>query len=209
MTDLKKSMDVYSHDLLAGRLCLDFANTVGWHDSSEGSREWLTSYEALVNWSFHADILKEQQAHALLNRAMDQPSEAKRVLDEAIELREAIYRIFSSISNDETPTSIDLSILNGALSNAYGMLRVVPGKNHFSLEFINDEKTLDGMLPPIVQSTANILISEKELKRVKKCEGTPCGWLFMDTSRNRSRRWCSMEDCGNRAKARRFYERKK
>lgn len=209
MTNLNKSMNVYSHDLLAGRLCLDFTNTVGWHDSSEGSSEWLTSYEALVNWSFHADILEEQQAHALLNRAMDYPSEARRVLDKAIKLREAIYRIFSSISNDEKPTSIDLSILNEALSKAYGMLQVVPGENHFALKFINDEKTLDGMLPPIVQSTANILISEKELNRVKKCEGTPCGWLFMDTSRNRSRRWCSMEDCGNRAKARRFYERKK
>lgn len=109
----------------------------------------------------------------------------------------------------ETPTSKDLAILNKAFGNAYGMLRVVPGENKFSLEFLSCEKTLDGMLPAIVQSAIDILISEKELSRVKKCEGYPCGWLFLDTSRNRSRRWCSMADCGNRAKAKRFYHNKK
>jgi predicted RNA-binding Zn ribbon-like protein len=64
------------------------------------------------------------------------------------------------------------------------------------------------MLAPIVKSAADLLLSDM-LDRVKQCEGDPCGWLFLDTSRNRSRRWCSMEDCGNRAKARRFYQRKK
>ncbi|WP_077324829.1 CGNR zinc finger domain-containing protein [Virgibacillus siamensis] len=206
MSDINK--DVHKHDLLGGRLCLDFANTVSWHDSSEKSEELLTSYEKLVNWSVHANILKKQQSLSLLKKAERQPSEAKEVLQQAIELRESIYRIFSLVVNNETPASEDLSILNEALSNAYGMIRVVPGENNFSLEFLNCEEQLDGMLPPIVQSAIDILISEKELSRVKKCEGDPCGWLFLDTSRNRSRRWCSMADCGNRAKAKRFYHKK-
>lgn len=207
MSEINK--DAYKHDLLGGRLCLDFANTVSWHDSSEKSQELLTSYERLVNWSLKANILKKQQSLSLLKKAESQPSKAKEVLQQAIELRESIYQIFSSVSNNETPASKELSILNEALGNAYGMIRVVPGENKFSLEFLNGEETLDGMLPPIVQSAIDILISEKELSRVKKCEGYPCGWLFLDTSRNRSRRWCSMADCGNRAKAKRFYHNKK
>ncbi|WP_221567943.1 CGNR zinc finger domain-containing protein [Alkalihalobacillus sp. TS-13] len=208
MADLNKDKDVYTHDLIGERLCLDFANTVSWHDSKQ-SQEWLTSYEKLVNWCLHADILKKQQSLLLLKKAEERPSEAKKVLQQAIELRESIFQIFSSISNEKRPTSKDLSILNSALVNAYKMMRIVPEENKFSLDFLNREETLDGMLPPIVQSTVNILISEKELSRVKKCEGDPCGWLFLDTSRNRSRRWCSMADCGNRAKARRFYHNKK
>ncbi|WP_099157737.1 CGNR zinc finger domain-containing protein [Virgibacillus ndiopensis] len=207
MSDINK--DVHKHEFLGGRLCLDFANTVSWHDSSEKSQELLTSYEKLVNWSLHANILKKQQALSLLKKAESQPSKAKESLQQAIELRESIYQIFSLVLNNETPAYKDLSILNEALVNAYGMMRLVPGENKFSLEFLNCEETLDGMLPPIVQSAIEILISEKELSRVKKCEGDPCGWLFLDTSRNRSRRWCSMADCGNRAKAKRFYHNKK
>lgn len=207
MSDINK--DVHKYDLLGGRLCLDFANTVSWHDSSEKSQELLTSYEKLVNWSLHANILNKQQSLLLIKKAENQPFMAKEVLQQAIELRESIYQIFSLVSNNEIPTSKDLSILNEALCNAYGMMRVVPGENKFSLEFLNCEERLDGMLPPIVQSAIDILTCEKELNRVKKCEGYPCGWLFLDTSRNRSRRWCSMADCGNRAKAMRFYHNKK
>lgn len=207
MSDTNK--DVHAHELLGGRLCLDFTNTVSWHDSSEKSQELLTSYERLVNWSLHANILKKQQALSLLKKAENQPSKAKEVLQQAIELRESIYNVFSLVLNNETPDANDLSILNEALGTAYGKMRVVPDGNKFSLQFFDCEDTLDGMLPPIVKSAIDILISEKELSRVKKCEGDPCGWLFLDTSRNRSRRWCSMADCGNRAKAKRFYHNKK
>ncbi|MCU9614994.1 CGNR zinc finger domain-containing protein [Caldibacillus lycopersici] len=207
MSDINKNE--HKHDMLGGRLCLDFANTVSWHDSSDKSQELLTSYEKLVNWSLHANILNKQQSLSLLKKAENQPVKAQEVLQQAIKLRESIFRIFSQVSNNKTPASIDLSILNEALGNAYRRMQIVPGENKFSLEFLNCEETLDGMLPPIVQSAIDILISEKELSRVKKCKGHPCGWLFLDTSRNGSRRWCSMADCGNRAKAKRFYHNKK
>lgn len=66
MSDINK--DVHKHGLLGGRLCLDFANTVSWHDSSEKSQELLTSYEKLVNWSLHANILTKQQSLSLLKK---------------------------------------------------------------------------------------------------------------------------------------------
>ncbi|WLD93773.1 ABATE domain-containing protein [Alkalihalobacillus sp. AL-G] len=208
MSETNKDRDIHTHALIGERLCLDFANTVSWHDS-EDSREWLTSYEQLVGWCLHADILTEQQALSLLQQAEGNPAEATKILEKALEFREAIYRIFSSISNDETPGKTDLSILNGVLVDVYRSIQIIPGEDKFSLQFRKPDDSLAGMLSPIVQSAIDILVSEKDLKRVKKCEGDPCGWLFLDTSRNRSRRWCSMADCGNRAKARRFYQNKK
>jgi predicted RNA-binding Zn ribbon-like protein len=66
---------------------------------------------------------------------------------------------------------------------------------------------LDWILNPLIRSAADLLVSD-ELKRVKRCGDPACGWLFLDTSRNKSRRWCDMSDCGNRAKASRFYKKK-
>ncbi|WP_246516485.1 ABATE domain-containing protein [Salicibibacter cibarius] len=129
MSDINK--DVHKHDLLGGRLCLDFANTVSWHDSREKSQELLTSYERLVNWSLHANILEKNQSLSLLKKAENRPSEAKAVLQQAIELRESIFHIFSRVLSNETPDSKDLSILNEALGNAYTMMCVVPVKKFF------------------------------------------------------------------------------
>jgi predicted RNA-binding Zn ribbon-like protein len=64
------------------------------------------------------------------------------------------------------------------------------------------------MLWPIVDAAADLLV-RGEPERIKTCGSATCGWLFLDLSRNRSRRWCDMKDCGNRAKARRHYARRK
>jgi predicted RNA-binding Zn ribbon-like protein len=66
---------------------------------------------------------------------------------------------------------------------------------------------LEWILNPIIHSAADLMISQ-ELRKVKKCGDPVCGWLFLDISRNQSRRWCDMQDCGNRAKASRFYQKK-
>ena len=68
------------------------------------------------------------------------------------------------------------------------------------------ENALDRVLWPVVRDAAELLSGE-DLDRVGRCADANCGWLFLDTSRNHSRRWCSMKDCGNRAKARRHYQR--
>jgi predicted RNA-binding Zn ribbon-like protein len=86
--------------------------------------------------------------------------------------------------------------------------RLIPIKNGFTWDTNGKKDELDWMLKPVVRSAAELLTSD-ELTRVKECaDDKGCGWLFLDKSRNRSRRWCDMKDCGNRAKAKRFYERK-
>jgi len=190
-------------DLLGGELCLDFANTVECR-LSDHTHEFVNSYRDLVLWSQHAGVLTDEQAERLLQDARGRPEEADAVLERAIELRETIYRVFTAVIVGCSPDSASLDALNGFLAQALSQLRVVNTSDGFSFDWAGDDQILDRVLWPIVQSAADLLTSD-ELSRVKQCAG--CGWLFVDRSRNHSRRWCDMRVCGNRAKARRYYER--
>lgn len=195
--------------MVGERLCLDFVNTISWRESEDKRRDWFTSYDKLVDWSHDAGILEEKQAQLLLKKSVHEPSEAEQTLAQAIQLREVIYRIFRSFTKEELINPEDLTNFNKVIRHYYQLMHLVQMGNVFTMHFDIPEGAFDSMLPPIVQSAIDILTSEKDLKRVNQCEGDFCGWLFFDTSRNRSRRWCSMADCGNRAKARRFYQNKK
>jgi predicted RNA-binding Zn ribbon-like protein len=195
--------------MVGERLCMDFINTVSWRESAEKRRDWFTSYAKLVDWCIHAEVLTGQQAKSLLIKSKEKPSEAGDVLKQAIEMREVMYQIFKDISKETSPHPRDLERFNEYVSRFYQSMQVILEKDHYTLKFKNTGKTLDTMLPPILQSAVDILVSKNDLERIKQCEGDPCGWLFFDTSRNRSRRWCSMADCGNRAKARRFHQKEK
>jgi len=193
--------------LIGGRLCLDFANTVDWH-ASENPRENLNTFNDLIIWSEHVGILTRREANRLTLMAAKSPSKAEVVLQRAVEFREMIYRIFSSVTAGKAPKKEDLSKFNENLSKAMVRSRIVKTKAGFSCDTSGDKDSLDWMLNPVIRSAADLLVSG-ELKRVKRCVDPQCGWLFLDVSRNKSRRWCDMKDCGNRAKASRFYKRKK
>ena len=194
-------------NLKSGRLCLDFANTADWH-ASDQPEERLNSYANLVAWAKGVGILTEGQAQQLASAVMNRSTEVADVLARAIDLREAIFRIFSAISMGTSPAEADLAILNEVLAAALGRLQLVSTPDGFGWEWNAGGDRLDQMLWPVAQSAADLLTSE-ELNRVGQCADDNCGWLFMDMSRNRSRRWCDMGDCGNRAKARRHYARKR
>ena len=192
-------------DLLGGRTSLDFANTVDWH-ASEQPVEYLTSYAALVAWGQHVGVLSDRQAEQLLDEAGRHPTEAEAILEQARVLREAIYRIFAAISAGRPAEEGDLAVLNAELPRALSQSRIIVSGDGYAWGWIGAEDALDRMLWPVVRDAVDLLTSG-ELVRVGQCADERCGWLFLDASRNRSRRWCSMEDCGNRAKARRHYQR--
>ena len=192
--------------LYTGQLCLDFANTIEWH-ASEHPKESLNSYEDLVTWARTVDLLAEQEEQKLLQQAMRQPNEAADTLRHAIVLREAIYQIFSATNADRNPNVADLTTLNLSLTSALNQLEVIQTEAGFEWEWEQSSQALDQMLWPVVQSAADLLTSDG-LDRVKECEDDRgCGYLFFDTSRNHSRRWCTMRGCGNRAKVRRYRKR--
>jgi predicted RNA-binding Zn ribbon-like protein len=203
----KKERRASNLELVGGRLCLDFANTVS-SRTEVVRREYLTTYGELVAWSRHAGFLTDGEAEALLRNATRRPDEAAAVLDRAIVLREAIYRIFSAIAGHQEPEDADLDALNGVLHEALARLEVRPSADVFEWAWVLDEDGLDQMLWPAVRSAADLLTSE-DLTRVRQCAREGCDWLFVDSSKNHSRRWCSMDMCGSRVKSRRYYQRKK
>lgn len=191
--------------LLGGRLSLDFVNTVDWR-TGDHPEECLTSYADLVAWSEHAGALTHRQAQRLLTEAARRPAEAQAVLERAVRLREATYHMFLAISRGRSQSAADLAAFNAELSSLLARSKVIQTGEGFAWQWTAAEDALDRMLSPVMRDALDLLTSE-ELHRVGECPGDGCGWLFLDTSRNRSRRWCAMEDCGNRAKARRHYQR--
>ena len=195
-------------DLTGGMLCLDFANTVD--DRTEiHPQELLISFTDLVSWSQQAQVLTEQEAQQLLEKATKRPLEATRVLERAVEVREAIFRIFKAVAEDISPEDEDLGSLSAAVADAQNHAQIVPEANGFRWDcWVGKASDLDCMLWPVVRSAADFLTSD-DLDTVRVCASDSCDWLFIDTSKNHSRRWCNMKSCGNREKARRFYTRKK
>lgn len=193
-------------ELIGGRLCLDFANTLS--TRLEGGREYLSNYADLVAWGQHAGALNEYEAQALSDRSRRYPDLGRAALERAIVLRETIYRIFSTVAAGREPERSDLDTLNTTLRQAFSRLEVVPTGDGFEWAWMYDEDDLDSILWPVARSAADTLISG-DLGCVRECARQGCDWLFVDTSKNHSRRWCSMAVCGSRVKARRYYRRVK
>ncbi len=188
-------------------LCLDFINTV--HDRPSGMPlDLLTNYSDLLQWCQQTHLLTEQTFKQLSEEAAQKPEQAVHVLTEAITLREVLYRIFLAVSQGVPPPSQDMMALNTTLTIAMPRLQVIPEVHGFIWDWADKERSLDSILWPIVRSATSLLTS-KNLDRVHVCAASDCNWLFVDISKNGKRRWCDMKNCGNRAKVRRFHERKK
>jgi len=187
-------------DLSGGRLCLDFVNTVD-NRPTERAQDLLETYADLALWSRQSGLLTSREERALVGRARRAPDNALKVLERARFLREALFAVFSR----DNPSALD--DLRKALPTAYRHPVLRSGQGH-ELVWEDDPKALDRTLGPVLRSAIELLTS-KDLARVRVCGADTCDWLFLDESRSRSRQWCNMAVCGNRAKARRFYQRQR
>jgi len=188
-------------------LCLDFTHTLDERYSGH-PEELLKNYSDLVSWGQYVHILKDDEARSLRKEATSRPVEASVVFERAIALREAIYRIFLEIAEDALPQEADLATLNVALSEAMSHACIVYTDHGFVWDWVDREVDPNSILWQVARSAADLLTAE-ELDAVRACAAEDCRWLFVDTSKNHSRRWCDMKTCGNRSKAHRHYERKK
>jgi predicted RNA-binding Zn ribbon-like protein len=195
-----------SFSFLAEHLSLDFANTVQWHASDHPS-DMLLDYETLARWSYEAGLLDEERFNVLMEKAARSPDEAHEVHARAVALREAIYRICTAVIHRQTPPEADLITLNDELSRWRVNTRLVSSSDGFTWDYKVELSALDSPLWPIARDSADLLASEN-IHRIGQCaDDRGCGWLFLDTSKNHSRRWCDINDCGNRAKQRRYQKR--
>ena len=175
--------------MISPDLCLDFANTRYWRGQTTPT-ETLNRPEDLAGWAKSAR------------------APAARDFEQALALRETIYRLFDAQAQGRAAPPRDLDTLNQALSRAPARTTLKRGKDGYAWEVDARSGTALALLAPVLWSAGDLLAGPR-LDRVRRCANPECGWLFLDDSRAGKRRWCSMSACGNRAKARRHYHKTK
>ncbi|GLV53392.1 hypothetical protein KDH_02470 [Dictyobacter sp. S3.2.2.5] len=203
----EKRREIGTIALRGEQLCLNFTNTVSWH-ASDHPHEWIHSYNDLLSWSRHTGMLDEDEYGQLLQAAKHWPTDAAAVLSSALTLREAIYQIFSDVVADHSPQQESLAIFQQAYADAIVHAQLVLEAEGFTFSWRHNARNLSLPLWVIAHSALELLRSQ-EWRRVKKCPGDGCGWLFVDRSRNQSRRWCNGQNCGNRVRVRQHYQRRR
>lgn len=191
--------------LVAGPLCLNFTNTASGR-GAKTHQDHLKTYRDLLAWSLHAGSITAERAAGLAELARRQQGAARRVLLQAIELREALHAIGTAIAAHEKPPPAAIAGLERAMVRAARAGRLEWDGTRLAWGLDHTPPRLEMPLWPIIRSAGEVLLGGP-LDRLKTCAGVNCGWLFLDTTRNGRRRWCEMEVCGSRAKMRRYRHR--
>jgi predicted RNA-binding Zn ribbon-like protein len=194
-------------EFTGGNPCLDFADTVD-NRTSNHPQELLTDYGRLLQWAEEARVISAKTAERLRHLASHEPGQALATLRTSVKLRDAIYLIFSAVAQRQMVPSTALANLNKAVGQAAQHSRLVYASRRFTWEWIDPGSNLDSMLWPVSQAAAELLSGE-DIGYVRQCASEDCSWLFLDKTKNHRRRWCDMKSCGNRDKARRYYQRQK
>jgi predicted RNA-binding Zn ribbon-like protein len=204
-------------EMIAGNLALDFINTLDDRPSNH-PEELLKDYSSLARFGAETGILAPQELDYFCKRVSLMPGEAEAALLRARNLRDALYEIFSAAMNKQPAPQSSMDVLNENLHDAALHLRLIqretgetkPVETGASFEWRFDDLTssFHAILWPIARAGADLLASS-QVALVRACSSPTCQWFFLDTSKNHHRRWCSMQSCGNRAKVRKFYAKKK
>jgi predicted RNA-binding Zn ribbon-like protein len=190
--------------LVAGHLALDFANTLDFRYDPDRLVDLLPTYECFLAFCRQSGVITAAQMRKLLGGVSK--FDSQRVLKDVIELREALYFLILSAVHSRSPDESHLRALNRFLSEARTVDEVVWHKRRFVRSSPEVTERPDGPLRQVVHA-AVVLITSSDIDNVRECSEKTCRWLFLDRSRNHSRRWCDMQLCGNRSKAKRFYAR--
>lgn len=184
--------------VIGGNLALDFANTV---DDPGGPlhHDHLGTYAELVTWSARLDVLSSSDAARLRRTAVDHPRAAAAVVRRAASLREAITAVFTPIAHGESGAPTHWPSLRPFVTDADTHADLTAAAGSYNFTWPTDD--LDTVLWPVAHAAGRLLQSD-QLPRIKQCAA--CPWLFLDQSKNRSRRWCTMDDCGKAAKMTRY-----
>jgi predicted RNA-binding Zn ribbon-like protein len=192
--------EALDHRLIAGNLSLDFVNTLNGHGRARG-HEYLHDFRDLVMWSRHAGLLPSSEATRALRESSLHPFAAEREFRETIRLREILFRLFACSARGRRADMADLRSVESVWREGQRHLQLVSSGRSYLLGW-DDHPILESISRSLCSSAITLLTSP-DIERIRMCSGEACDWLFLDTSRNHLRRWCSMDECGNRAKMRR------
>jgi predicted RNA-binding Zn ribbon-like protein len=201
MTDTIRTLE--DLEIVGGAPCLDFTNTINSRLYPE--HDYLLQYSDLVDWVRKVGLLSPTQTSQLQRQAKQNPQEAEKTLAAAHTLRDLFYRLFSNAAKGSEPDKKDMATFITSYGEAISHALLIRHEDHYTTTWKLDE-SLTAVLSPIIYSAGELLLSEK-LSQVKECPG--CGWLFLDTSKNQSRRWCNMNTCGAKDKMRRYHTKQR
>jgi predicted RNA-binding Zn ribbon-like protein len=198
---MSKTTDTPGFELIAGNPALDLVNTLDWRFRQNGSEELLESYEALLGFMEESELLTTKQARQL-QRATG-TSAGRHALEQCLQLREAIAQVFYAKLDGDSPLPASLKTLEHFFKAARNHQQLRWKKAALAWKWADVEAEPELPVWLLSASAAGLMLSD-DARRVRACDNPECRWLFMDTSKNHTRRWCDMKICGNRMKARRF-----
>jgi predicted RNA-binding Zn ribbon-like protein len=197
-------------DLNGGHPVLDFTNTVDWRGTGR-DHDWLGDFSDLLAWCHRTAFLPEPAIAELARRAAAHPRQAAAALQQALELREAAAALLRAALGGRSPAAEPLGVFNRYLGKALSHAVLQPGtgsERNYRLELVTGDAPLEDVTLRLARQAADLLTAF-DPSRLKVCGNPECGWMFLDNTRNASRRWCDMAACGNRAKAKRYYSKKR
>jgi len=189
---------------IAGVLALDFCNS----SSGRGGprhQEHLQCAGDVLAWAVQAALVSAAEVRKA-EQAL-RSSEAAALLHESLALREAVHEMAGALARGRQPEPAALDRLLAVQARCLPAARLEQGAQGYRLAWDGGRELLPALLGPIAHSAVKLLL-ESDLRRIKRCGGEDCGWLFFDQTKNRRRRWCEMSVCGNRAKQRRLRRRR-
>jgi predicted RNA-binding Zn ribbon-like protein len=189
---------------VGGSLCLDFVNTTGAR-ASAAPRERLTCYDDLLTWSQRAGVLDAPTARRLRRAAATREKDAAQALRRARNVRENLYDLLSALVGGRRPSAAAVARVAAHWKDARRTQELVLDESGLKIQTITHETDLDSPISPIVAAAVDLLTSDRRAL-MKRC--AECDWLYLDTSKNSTRRWCK-STCGNRARSRERYERQR
>jgi predicted RNA-binding Zn ribbon-like protein len=190
-------------ELIGGHVALDLVNTVAWRLDRDRWHDYLPDFPALAAWCRRSGLLDEAVTQDLLAAALSHPGPAQQAVQDTRALREHLHALLAALADGDTPSPVTVSPgLRLALLDALTRSDLAGPPMRWRLAV---HQPAD--IPRLLALQALDLLQGLSLYPLRQCHGAGCGWLFLDRTRNRTRRWCSPTDCGNRDRARRHYAR--
>lgn len=187
--------------LVGGHPALDLVNTLDWRFRENGPEELLPSYEHLVNFVEQTELLNPKHARQLKRNANSLA--ANRALEQSRALREALADLIYSGLDGLDPSGASLRTLEKFVQAARAQTRLMREGSRLKWDWAGAEAKPEFPFWLLTRAASRLILSEN-VEKVRACANPECRWLFLDTSKNHTRRWCDMKLCGNRMKARRF-----
>jgi predicted RNA-binding Zn ribbon-like protein len=197
--------------LIGGASVLDFLNTCDGRrpgTSLVAVVDKLANLEEIVHWFLHAGLIGEDEHARCVDLVQQSSWHSLTAFKQLIDFRESLYRLFLAVASGNPATAGELDALNEVLVSTASQ-RVLVSTPAGVVWTWRPCDTLDGMTAGFmgrIAVQAAMLLTSSDLAKLKLCALPDCDWLFVDTSKNGRRRWCQMNVCGAKEKARRSYK---